>query len=404
MARVAFFTETLPPDGDPISDFSFDLMRGLAEQQHELRILSTYRPGREVPPLPPRIEALFPFRRWSWLELPRVIPLLLQFQPDILHVIQPRFEAIAGWTNAMTAIASLPPLIGRPALVTSFYDLRKGDLGRHRSLLAQSQLVTVSTTPQYELMMDWADMLPNRPRVRLVPIPSATSREHRANLASESYLDEAMVASQREELPETLEYFLETHEKFVLVPGRISTHSRLDELFSLLAELLARTPEVGIVFGGEWGAVPAFSRAGLVRRFEDRGAGGRMIVAGQLNALAEAALFRRASAILVAALPPESLDLARFERMALRESAILVMSDEQAAIDSLSWRDRETAFVAGSEPHRWIAALVTALTDVELVRLLRQRLPEFARREAIDFPGNVMSRIYAELLGLRGKA
>ena len=123
MARIAFFTEKLPSlDGrsstdaveGAIANYSFELIRSLADQQHDVRVLSTYREGEAIPEGSSRLQIIRPFRSWSWLEIPRLIPTLLEFQPDVLHFIQPHGEALTGWTNAMTAVPSLAPLIGRP--------------------------------------------------------------------------------------------------------------------------------------------------------------------------------------------------------------------------------------------------------------------------------------------------
>ena len=92
MAKIAFFIERLPPDADPISGFAYDLIRSLAEQSHEIRIYSTYVEGAPLPPRHPRIEILRPFQSWGWLEIPRVLPLLMEFRPDVFHLIQPGTE------------------------------------------------------------------------------------------------------------------------------------------------------------------------------------------------------------------------------------------------------------------------------------------------------------------------
>jgi hypothetical protein len=394
MARVAFFTETLPPDSDPISDFSFELMRGLAEQQHDLRIISTYRPGRDLPKFPQRIGAIFPFRRWNWLEVPRVLPYLFQFQPEILHIIQPRREALSGVTNAMTAIASLPPMIGKPALVTSFYDLRESDLRKYRTLLSLSSAITVSTRPQLQLMNDWFARMGRKSRTTLVPIPGITSET--AHELDESSLPVIIAGTG---LSDSIERFLANFARLVLVPGSVSAHNRLPELFSVLAETTARVENTGVIFGGGWGEVNTIQRRALMHAFEDRGVGANVLIAGDLDLANEEALLRRSTLVFLASLPFESLHLARLERQALRAGAVLLMNFDQAKEDILSWRDRETALITGQDAHEWGATLTMALTDEHLTDAIRRRIPDFARRETIDQPGNVVSRIYADVLG-----
>ena len=109
MARIAFFTERLPAGGasqetDAIASFSYELMSSLADQQHEVSVYTTYREDEAGPPSHPRLRVLRPFRRWGWLELPRLVPILMEFQPEILHLIEPRAESLQGLTNAMSAL------------------------------------------------------------------------------------------------------------------------------------------------------------------------------------------------------------------------------------------------------------------------------------------------------------
>lgn len=381
MAKIAFFTERLPPDTDPIAGFSFELIRSLADQQHEIRVFSTYREGAELPAKHPRIEILRPFRRWSWLELPRLLPLLLDFQPDVLHMIQPRNEAFGGLANAMTAIPGFGPLIGRPVIVSSFYDLRSENMKAHRWLLMSSDAITVSNDPQLKLIGQYAMGLGRTPHVSILPVPAT------------ALLNAAVEPS----WPEALMNF--SAADWIFVPGDVSEHRDIEQLFKEFAIVLRELPDLAIVFGGGWGRIPRRQRHALMRIFGDNGA--RVLLTGPLAIEQERMCLSRARLTFTASLPAESLQLARILREALEVTAPLVLSEDQSIIDSLSWRHGENALVAGSNSGDWSKALIDSLRSPEVIESIRSRLPEFTRAEAVDQPGNVMSRIYAHILQSR---
>jgi len=381
-ARIAFFTERLPPDDkDPISVFSYELMRSLAEQQHEIRVFSTYREGAALPPAPSRLEILRPFRRWNWFELPRVVPILMHFRPDILHVIQPRAEALEGFTNAMSALPGLVPLplSSRPSIVTSMYDLRPESLKAQRALLLASDAVTASNQPQLEMIKAYVEKFRHRPAMTVLPIPGTSDgpSDHPSN---------------------ALLSFMEQHPKTIFIPGDISELRSVADVFDALAELTHRIPGSAVVFGGGWGTLGPLKRHELMARFENRGVGSRVFISGPLAEPEERACLTRAFVVFTASLPGESLRLTQVLRNALAASALIIMSRRQAQLDSLPWRDREQALLTEESALDWSSRLAEALSSAEIGPMIRRRLPDFARTEALDQPGNIMSRLYTRVL------
>jgi glycosyltransferase involved in cell wall biosynthesis len=393
MSRIAFFTEKLPPDQDPIAVFSYDLMCGLAEQQHELRVFSTYRSEAPLPPGRPRLEILRPFRKWGWLELPRVVPILMEFQPDIIHMIQPRDEALSGLTNAMSAIPGFAPLMGRPPVVTSFYDLREELIERHRLLLLASDVVTVSTRPQQELIAKFFEKTGRAPAITLLPIPGPRTEETKAT-------DDDQRDSQRDDQRldfQALGSFLECGRRIILVPGNLDEQRDISRLFLNLAEILGEFQDTAVVFAGDWGRTPPTTRHQLMAEFDKTGAGARVYIAGPLSGQQLRICLQHAQLVFAAALAPESLRLAEIVRESLIAAAPLALSQEQARLGSMTWKDREHVLLIQSTD-RQKEALKEALGSDHLLASIRKRLPEFARSEALDQPGNVMSRVYAEIL------
>jgi hypothetical protein len=385
MARLAFFTEVLPgaAGGDhEITDFSYDLMVSLADQQHDVRVFSTYREGESLPPSHPRLQIIRPFRKWSWLEIPRLVPILLEFQPEILHFIQPRKEAFSGLTNATSALPGLASAIGRPRIVVSLYDVRASELQRNRLLLLSADTVVVANKQQADEVEAWFD-----DQSRASKLPKASIEI--VSLPAQTPPDEFEVLPALERLPA---------KDLIFVPGDLDEQKDRDALAMTLNELLSAIPASGVIFGGGWGRLTLSERRAFMRQFEDRGNGARILLTGPLSAAGELSCLEVSRIVLLAGLPDSSLSLARHIRYALLKQRPLVLNEDQCRLDPIKWRDRENAFIVSNDARTLGPTLSEALLDTESLRAIRSRLPDFARTEAVDEPGNAMSRIYAQAL------
>jgi glycosyltransferase involved in cell wall biosynthesis len=396
MARLAFFTERLPGTTAPrspsetsavsdttgITDFSYGLMMSLADQQHDVRVFSTYRESDSLPASHPRLQIIRPFRKWSWFEIPRLIPILLDFQPEILHFIQPRKEAFSSLTNATSALPTLSPMIGRPRIVVSLYDVRREELQRNKLLLALADTVIVANRQQADELGRWLVGQARQPTVEIVSLPSSASDSNEMERDVLPGLDRLQAAAK----------------ELIFIPGDLDEQKDLETLAVVLNEILTSVPTLGVIFGGGWGRMSPQSRREFMRKFEERGNGARLLLTGPLSASGELTCLEAAKIALLAGLPDSSLSLARLIRQALQTSRPLVLSEEQCRLDPMKWRDRENAFIVSNETRSWARVLSEAILDESLRREIRARLPSFARTEAVDEPGNAMSRIYAQVL------
>lgn len=382
MARIAFFTERLPPDQDPISRFAFDIILSLADQGHEVCVLSTYYPEQDLPPSHPRIELLRPFRKWGWTELPRVIPILLQFKPEIIHVIQPHAESVRGLTSAMNAIPGLAKIVGSPKLISTFYDLQPDTLKKSRPLLLMSDAITVSDLQQKETLEIELAKFKRKPEIFIISVPSSSPSN----------------SSSSERKSENLERIFAEGKSFVFVPGAINSHRHLPELFRALSEALSSYPEFQVLFGGGWGAIPPLRRRDLMNEFEKRGVGGLVRITGPLSEEEERICLAHAHLVFAASLDADSIENTRLTRMALAAGAPLAVARKDSEKDAIPWRHGENAWILEDEPFSWTQDLTNALGSVEALEKIRRTLPDFARLETVDRPGNLMSRAYARLL------
>ena len=394
MARIAFFSEKLPTEHqdtsstgvrDPITAFSYGLITSLADQQHEVRVFSTYREGEVPPPQSTRLQILRPFRNWGWLEMPRLIPLLLDFQPELVHIVQPRAESIRGLTNALTTLPAMSAVMGRPRFVMHLYDVSTVALNRNKMLLANTDVVIVSNRQQADEVTRWyvAKKLSNKlPQIEIVPLPTGETTDSNNEIEPMPALDA-----------------LESRCKsIVLIPADLSDQKDYVGLVKMLNECLKHLPELGIVFGGGWGHLSIIERRALMREFEDSGHGARVLFTGPLSAAQEQACLAAAKVVFLAALTESALSLARWIRQSLQAARPLILRDEQCRLDPLNWQDRVNAYIVPSETSGWGLRLAESILDSDLRAQIQRSLPDFTRSEAVDQPGNSMSRIYAQVL------
>jgi glycosyltransferase involved in cell wall biosynthesis len=399
MARVAFFTERLPPDSHPIARFSYELMQTLVDQGHEIRVFSTYREGAESPASDGqanRLMILRPFKTWGWLELARTIPLLIDFQPDILHFIQPHKEALGGLSNVMSILPALGKFLDQAGVVTSLYDINDKDLKPLRWLMTTSHCVTTSNDRQKNLVEHYLEKHLGPSHARVVTLPATgTSRR----IEEKDFTNNSAGPSAGPSLNDHHEKLLEVSEELIFVPGELDEHPNLEALFSALSRTLVEHPQAVTLFGGGWGKIPVGRRHELMGIFETQGVGARVALTGPIHEMAERQCLSRARVVFIASLARESLGLTRVLREAMGVSAPVIMSAEQAELDALRWKHGETALIVDNSASDWTWTLKRALSKEEVVAQIRAQLPEFNRLEVVDSPANVVSRIYAELMG-----
>jgi hypothetical protein len=84
MARLAVLTDRLPDDPSWKGAYAWEIIRGLAESQHEVVVFTTEDPER-VPVTHPRLTVARPAPSWSVDRMPRWAQALLNYRPEVIH-------------------------------------------------------------------------------------------------------------------------------------------------------------------------------------------------------------------------------------------------------------------------------------------------------------------------------
>jgi hypothetical protein len=365
MARIAFFIEQLPPHADDISTFAYELIRSLADQHHDIRIFSTYHEKKLLPKSHPRIEILRPFQTWSWLEALRVIPLLMEFRPEILHLIQPSKKM----TKLVPRLAT--KWLDRPSILSLFELFEEAQFQEYVALAKASTLVSVRHEKQKQFLIRNGVAAA---KIHILPLNQRPSSGY-----------------SKPELQSGLTTFLEQFPTFFYLPGPLHE----SEFLSFLPE----KPFYGVVVGGALSQLPLKEREQFQSALQKKGWGARIFFTGEPSPELEFELLKKARGVLGLGLRSDSLSFLRLLRAALQAPAALVLSKEQASFDPLPWRHAENVWLYDSVegPKRAIQILLETESTHET---LRQGALELGYRQASDDPGNLLSRLYADMLNL----
>lgn len=379
MAKIAFFTERAPSHDDDISLFSSALIQSLADQHHDIRIFTT-DDGQDWNLKHARIEIVRPFRKWSWWETAKLVPLLALDAPDILHVIQPRRESISGFgpsaLNFLSALVSFPT---RPKLVVSLYELDSRALEKIRPILQMAQLILVRHKSQKdELVANW------KVHERQVQVLTALS------IPSEAETEESFI-------PLSLSSMTDSSEQYLFIPGGLDQHSDLGKLFSVLEHLSETDQNLKFVVQGSWSDLPISKRHDWQTKFKASAAASRTLFTGAISQKVETLLLKSASLVMLASLDPLKLKFWKHSRNALKLGVPVVISEAQARTDELEWS--ETGMALSSDKASDIAQVtIRYLNDPELRERAQMNALELADRQVTDQPANQLTRMYLDLL------
>lgn len=382
MAKIAFFTERLPSNDDDISLFSGALIQSLADQHHDIRIYTT-DDDRNWPSPHSRIEIVRPFLKWNWWEAAKLIPLLALDAPEIIHIIQPRHQSLAGFgpssLNFLSALTSFPT---RPKLVLSFYELDRRSLEKLRATLQVASMILVRTQQQkIELGESWKI---SAERIAVLP---ALSLPTFSNFESES-------------LPEALSSLIESTNRFIFVPGGLDQHEDLDSLLKTLSLLAEADEGLNFVLQGSWSDLAISKRSQWQAKFKTNPAAGRTLMTGVISENTEGHLFRSAPVVMLATLDPDKLKFWKHSRRALSVGSPTVLATSQVQVDEVDWTEIGSS-LHGESVSEIVKACLSFLNDEELRNKAREQAFELADRQVTDQPANHLTRIYLDLLNRR---
>ena len=107
--RIVFLSRVLPYElGSPLERRFAGRLAELTDLGHEVLILSLWQEELPELQLGKRVEVRYPFRKFAAWEWPQALPLILQWRPDLIHIVDPGLSA---GQRLLGAEASVFPVI-----------------------------------------------------------------------------------------------------------------------------------------------------------------------------------------------------------------------------------------------------------------------------------------------------
>lgn len=156
--KIAFFLESQDLSKLPWAGEAIALANVMTSPNNTLALYTEQlsdAEGFERQKLSSKIRVLYPFKKWNWPETFRLFPVLMQEQPELIQIIQPKDLSLFGGFSLLTQLPQIFEQFThrRPALSLALFELsnnyHKWSRGL-RSLILAADLITVSTPKQKE--------------------------------------------------------------------------------------------------------------------------------------------------------------------------------------------------------------------------------------------------------------
>lgn len=122
MAKVLVLTDRTPLDHEWKGAFGWDLIRSLAESQHQVLVLTT-EDLDQIHVSHPRLTVARPAKSWGLQYLPKFIQAVFMFQPEVIFTLSPKagknFSGLTIWPYLDAAISVMPKIQRYYALLES---------------------------------------------------------------------------------------------------------------------------------------------------------------------------------------------------------------------------------------------------------------------------------------------
>jgi len=228
MARVLVLTDRHPLDSDWKGAVAWNLIRSLAESQHQVLVLTTLDP-ETIDVTHPRLTIARPAQSWSAAALPKFLQGILLFQPEVVHTfaVKPSrlWQSLTLWPYLNKALMVLPAL------------------KRFSTLFESADL------PEEDPSLSWHRG--SHRNVVFSPEQKAALQRQLSRSIEVSPLEIEALAGEPGE---------KTGPPYVLVPAPVGEWNNPSRDLLVLAKFLEERPELHAHVVGGWGDWPASSR------------------------------------------------------------------------------------------------------------------------------------------------
>lgn len=373
MAKIILVT-------DKVDSTSWPLALSLRAQQHDVTFLTSY--GEEAQNSH-GIRFMAYFKKWSFLEALRILPMLFSYEPQVLHILLNQTR-LKGAHAVLASYAKSHPLV---VLTTSLLHFEKRLRAGNptRLLLQESDIVTCPSVDSLARLRGMS--VRSRKQGRGILPPALDLYE--STVLEEPHFEECESESLvQENWPRNL------HEApYFVVPCFEKKFSEQSPYFQRLAKIAETAFVVILGSSQDW---PLRSRKQFENWMEARGLKDRWMFSGPLSRNLEKDLLTQTQCLILAGIKLSPQAISQFYLKAIQNSTSLALDSKQASIHAHLWQKDSNCWILSHES-----------LDRELDHFLTKenfRPPESLQsklsqnRHPTDTPLNELNRLYTRAL------
>lgn len=394
--RVALFCETLNPKISPSALFYSHLAKSLSELGHQVSIWTgpfNENGAFEIE----SVQHYYLFQKFRVWELPRILPHLMQIQPEVFHFF-PQIDRYQTRLHVMNALAVLARSLRGPIVLTSLLEnsFEKKDsaprtFNAMQTLLEQSHLITTVDKSQL------SQVKASQPRAENFEIWPRGVHTHSVRSKPQDGMSK--------NISEALESFIEKNSHILILPGPLANHD--PKQLKILLETCSHLEKIGVLVTEGWGTISQSQRRRhWLPLLNDLIKKNRLLITGAIDQPLRQRIQKQSLGCWISSLTPSawrSQTLFWIHQELWGRTFINTDQQQEFAIDPLQHPDFivfPIAHLTEADQQNRLAHQLSFLPKISCSHLdvtSENRLTSAKAPAYLDDPYNHLSRIYASL-------
>ncbi len=377
MSKIAFFIESLNPQSNSRVESSCYLIEALAQAQHDIKIYTSLgEHDQEYSFSSNGIEVLRPFTKWSFWEILKSLPALLEFGPDILHFIHPSEMMRPALFSGLKAVPIFFELLKKTVLVTSFlYGKNKVHFSKsEEDFIEMSQLVLLGNNNLKDSLQETNDSK----RIKTSPL----------------------VFPQKIDFEDT--WICQAFKEYLYIPYKPSHYSNFQSFMAVLIDFSKKYSGVGVVFGHGMGSLKKIEQNYILDKLNDEGLSKRFFFAPTLNQSQRNSLYYYAK-LVICTHHQDFFEFNFFSKKVLKVKTPILLSRSQQLNDNFDWVKNENCILCQDTDESLFEQLCLAFANKsQLLDEVVANLNEMNIDHFNDLAINEVSRLYVDIYNQLG--
>jgi len=372
MAKIILVTEK-------VNSTSWPLALSLKAQQHEVIFLTSH--GEEAANAD-GIRFMAYFKKWSFLEALRILPMIFSYEPQVLHIILDNTPLTAAHAVLASYAKSHPLMVLTTSLLQFERRLRTGS--PTRLLLQESDIITCPSVDSLAKLRGMSVRSKKQGRGILPPALDL----YESTMLEQPHYEESESEIAAEEWSRHLK-----DEPYFVIPCFEKNFSADSLYFRRLARI-AETHFV-VLWGSnqDW---PLRSRKLFETWMKSQGLGDRWMFSGALPASLERDLLKQTECLILAGIKLSPQAISQFYLKVIQCNTPLALDSKQASVHAHLWQKNINCWILNHESLDKEFSSFLAKENFRPPESLQEKLIE--DRHLTDTPLNELNRLYTRAL------